>query len=743
VLKIVGYTDRLSVRPGEAVAFKVSCESGADAYDAEILRLICGDDSPGGPGFKAEPVAASVNGRYPGRRQRVNCGSFGLVPGRIGGIPEDGLTVAAVIAPTWLDKHAEQTILACRAPETGAGWRLMLDPAGRPRFEVSDGARGVTVTTERAAPERRWSLVIAALDPGGKSIAIVHRLLQPLPGEPAVEMDARSLPFPPPDLGNAPLTIAATLDSMLGERLFTSFHFDGKIESPVIAPFMAQPEALPSIAALNDGCRARWDFSIGIDTQRIVDTSGHGHDGRLVNLPTRAVTGSNWRGQALRWTDRPNLYGAIHFHCDDLHDMQWETDFRWTIPPDLPSGVYAARVSCAGTGHGLDEDFLPFFVLPARDGPKAPVAFLASTFTFLAYANSHHGYEDPLSEVCYGALLSLGPAELFLKERRDFGISLYDRHRDGSGGVYSSWHRPILNTRPKRSLWNFNADLHVTDWLHAVGQAFDVITDDRIHEEGAALLKDYRCIVTGSHPEYHSTAMLDAFEAYLAGGGRLMYLGGNGFYWRVSTHPDLPGVIEVRRGEAGTRCFELPPGERHHAWGGEAGGLWRSQGRAPQQLVGVGFVTEGFDENSYFVRDAGSFDRRAAFIFDGIAPDARIGDFGVLGGAAGYELDAADPALGTPPHALVLAHSVEHSNVYLLTPEELLAGFPGQDAIENPKVRAELVYFECPAGGAVFSTGSITWTASLSHNDYDNNVARITGNVLRRFIDPAPLQPGG
>jgi N,N-dimethylformamidase len=77
--------------------------------------------------------------------------------------------------------------------------------------------------------------------------------------------------------------------------------------------------------------------------------------------------------------------------------------------------------------------------------------------------------------------------------------------------------------------------------------------------------------------------------------------------------------------------------------------------------------------------------------------------------------------------------------VYLLTPEELLAGFPGQDAIENPKVRAELVYFETAKGGAVFSTGSITWAASLSHEGYQNNVARITGNVLRRFIDPRPL----
>ena len=150
-------------------------------------------------------------------------------------------------------------------------------------------------------------------------------------------------------------------------------------------------------------------------------------------------------------------------------------------------------------------------------------------------------------------------------------------------------------------------------------------------------------------------------------------------------------------------------------------------------------MSEGFDENSYFVRLPDSFDPRAAFIFDGVGPEEKIGDFGVLGGAAGYELDAADKNLGTPPHALILARSVEHTNVFLLSPEELLAGFPGQDAIENPNVRAEIVYFEAPKGGGVFSTGSITWAASLCHNGYQNNVARITGNVLKRFIDSKAL----
>ena len=35
-----------------------------------------------------------------------------------------------------------------------------------------------------------------------------------------------------------------------------------------------------------------------------------------------------------------------------------------------------------------------------------------------------------------------------------------------------------------------------------------------------------------------------------------MYLGANGWYWRIAWHPSLPGVIEVRRAEATLRNAE-------------------------------------------------------------------------------------------------------------------------------------------------------------------------------------------
>ena len=52
-----------------------------------------------------------------------------------------------------------------------------------------------------------------------------------------------------------------------------------------------------------------------------------------------------------------------------------------------------------------------------------------------------------------------------------------------------------------------------------------------------------------------------------------------------------------------------------------------------------------------------------------------------------------------------------------------------------------MAYVEYPNGGAVFSTSSIAWSGSLSFNDYDNNVSRLTENVLRRFASDEPL-PG-
>jgi N,N-dimethylformamidase len=54
-----------------------------------------------------------------------------------------------------------------------------------------------------------------------------------------------------------------------------------------------------------------------------------------------------------------------------------------------------------------------------------------------------------------------------------------------------------------------------------------------------------------------------------------------------------------------------------------------------------------------------------------------------------------------------------------------------------------MVLLRAPSGGAVFSVGSISWSGSLSHNRYDNDVSRITENVLRNFADLDGETPAG
>ena len=86
--------------------------------------------------------------------------------------------------------------------------------------------------------------------------------------------------------------------------------------------------------------------------------------------------------------------------------------------------------------------------------------------------------------------------------------------------------------------------------------AHDVITDHDLHAEGVAALAPYRVVIAAQHPEYHSERMMQAFEDFLGQGGRLMYLGGNGFYWRAEPSQDQPDTLEVRRAEGGIRTWE-------------------------------------------------------------------------------------------------------------------------------------------------------------------------------------------
>jgi N,N-dimethylformamidase len=308
--------------------------------------------------------------------------------------------------------------------------------------------------------------------------------------------------------------------------------------------------------------------------------------------------------------------------------------------------------------------------------------------------------------------------------------------------------RPDYYNRFRGYAHGLSADLHLLNWLEEKGVAYDVITDHDLHEEGVEALKPYRVMMTGGHPEYWTGPMLSALEGYQAGDGRLMYMGGNGFFCVISVDPERPHVAEHRRVETNGMVWQAPAGEHHHSTTAEHAGLWRGRGKPAQRICGVSCTAVGTDQAMPYLRQRGSFDPRAAFIFEGIADDEVIGNFGLQqGGAGGDEVDRLDQAQGTPPNALLLATASGFSDVYLYLPEDVhydqtypVAAGEKRTPKAHPHVRADMVFYELPGGGAVFSTASITWCGALSHNNYHNSVSRITENVLGRFLDASPFE---
>lgn len=706
---LIGYADRISVRSGEKIAFKIS-STGPGPYHAMLVKIVRGDPNPGGPPAKLEDMSDLFDGRFASREQRAWPGSYALVDGARDAKLPAAFGVEALIWPT-LPTDGPQTVLSRRDPESGAGFALVLTPDGM-ALEVG----GARVVVGKPLRGRIWYRVWASADP---VTGTLHVGQQPLKRAHAVDDEGEAQ-----TTATAPLSLDAAQPILIGAESArdrpAARCYNGKIEAPSIA----------GVAA--------WDFARRGESMEIEDTGPNGLHGKLINLPTRAMKGAAWTGAERDWRRAPHHYAAIHFHDDDLHDCGWADDFSFTVPKDMRSGVYGMQLSC-----GAHRDVIPFFVRPQVGKPQAKVCYLASTFTYQVYSNFSRGVYDESfrARVADWKAYPHNP-----DDHKDYGLSTYNHHRDGSGVAYSSHLRPLITWRPNflsfndaagSGLRHLPADTHLTGWLDRMGVPFDVVTDHDLEEKGVEILASYKVVLTGSHPEYHTSGTLDALQTYTETGGRLMYLGGNGFYWRVALSRKVPGAIEVRRTEGGIRTWAAEPGEYYHSFDGAYGGLWRRSDRPPNLLCGIGFSSQGTFVGDSYRQSPAARDNTHAWVFEGVT-DELFGGYGFSGGgAAGFELDRLDHRLGSPLNAVVLASSEGHDRKNFVVVHEERLGFtttiPGQTL--EALIRADMTYIEKPRGGAVFSVGSITYCGSLPHNKFDNDVSRLTFNVLNRFSE--------
>ncbi len=773
-MRLTGYADLFSVNPGKTIKFHVNCD-GPSAYDVQIVKMIHGDTNPRGPGLIEEAIDAPCNGSKPGRPQTIYSGSYGYVEDNPN-LQVQSFTLQCWIWPTtpkthpnyW--KHGAQGLVAKWCD--GEGFGLFINEQGCAELRIN----GECITTGAPLRDHAWHFLAASYDAETGEAILYHEPQIQYALDPEIPPVTKTLSGGVKHKAGVPLTLACYTGGFDGslqakasrpEGIVMAGPYNGKIDSPRLCkralsrqeietmklgaqPGLTERRNSGPTGALSQVIVGAWDFSDGINTIVGRDHGPYLYDFTIVNCPTRAMTGHNFSGHNFDWKHAPKEYGAIHFHDDDVDDARWDVDFEWAVPADQKSAFYAAKLT---TPEG-DEDYIPFWVVPEVGKAQSKIAMMVPTISYMAYANEHLANNAGGAELLVYRVPIMQDQNMFLSEHREYGGSIYDTHTDGSGICLSSRLRPILSIRPKydhflsQSPWQYPADLHLIYWLEKMGYDYDVITDEDVTYDGVARLEDYNVVITGSHPEHNSGPQLDALHNYTQRGGRLMYMGADAWYWVHSYHPayDHLGrgiVTEMRRCESGIRTWRADPGEYYHQGTGELGGMWRYRGRYLHSVAGTGMSSEGFDISTYYSRTPESNDPRVAWAFEGIDYDEKLGNFGLVGGgAAGTELDIVDTMLGSPPHTLLVATSAgRHTEAYLLVMEDFGFNQQGLDGTQHPRVRSDIAYHETPNGGACFAFSSIAFCGALPWNNGDNNISKLVGNVLNRFMEDGPLPP--
>jgi N,N-dimethylformamidase len=673
---------------------------------------------------------------------------------------EGSLTLCAFIHPLVPQDGRRQCLIGRWDNYRNYGFCLGINESGRLEFWVGQGGKVDHLQAEIPLEAQMWYFVAATLDTktGRATLyqeAVGNRynsLLGLIACHDGRSHVSKTLGVLPKNLPDTPFLMAGSGDWDDRRGHFVSQLFGGKIDRCGLFDRPLKRDELDAIrkgqAPASDGMVAYWDTTVGYTDRGIgdivVDVGPFNLDAKGYNRPVRAQTGWNWEGFNDCFRLAPQEYGGVEFHADALIDCKWKITKSLKLPDTLRSGAYAMRLR-AGDGKGLGEEYIVFFVRP--ETPTARIAFLVPTASYIANANERLSFDFPDMESVTGITPILADVDLELYQREDLGLSTYDRSSDGQGICYSSYHRPILNMRPKYRVSSIDmprglaADLSIIAWLEHFKYDYDVLTDEDLHREGVAALAPYKCIITGTHPKYYSERMLDATEDYIESGGRFVFPGANGLDTNAAFRDDEPSVLECRRIAPQWRTWQARAGEFYMATNGQRGGAWRARARPSHKLVGVGFVSDGFGTSEFFRRMPDSYHRTVSWITKGIEGEI-LGDFGLAyGGAAGLEIDRYDLSLGTPPHAKLIASSGGHTDIFRLNPETYHYGYAGLSASNDPRIRADMVYFSAQNNGAVFAAGSAAFGHALPIKAFDNNVSRLLANVVNAFISSGPL-PG-
>ncbi len=402
------------------------------------------------------------------------------------------------------------------------------------------------------------------------------------------------------------------------------------------------------------------------------------------------------------WTQTGIRFNRVGFGNNPHHTQQ-------VTAPDRSGLYYVEQKGESGAWFSA-----PWIVSPAPGAPTAPIAVVLSTNTWNAY-NNFGGRSNYINATGL-------PPEPTVNSRQEL-----PRFRAGLPPEWvapDSAYLPLSFERPEP----FNmvpegaqpgdpiegrqanhlapAEWRLLAWLEREGFTYDVYADAQL-DDGTLDLARYGVLMISAHPEYWTQTAFDRTRTWVdGGGGRLMYLGGNGLNCEVELSGPGSSVMRTRSHLASTdgSLGQWDPADPSR-W--LESRFHRSTGVSEAALTGVVTTETGIMTAAPYRVVRGDH-----WVFAGTGMDTGS-IFGteslherVSGGASGHETDKMSAS--SPAGTILLAKG--------LNPDD--GG-------------AEIVLHETATGGAVFSVGSITWPASLM---VDDGVSAVTRSVLTRFL---------
>ena len=367
------------------------------------------------------------------------------------------------------------------------------------------------------------------------------------------------------------------------------------------------------------------------------------------------------------------------------------------IPGPERSGLYYFR---AFTPSGRQFSF-PWIVAPSQ--PKSPIAVLASNITWNAYnnfggrSNYIHADELPLAPTVNSRLelKRYSDEGFFTWGAASYAPLSFDRPEPFNHIDFAERITDPIEGRQACHL--ASAEWRLLGWLERHHFPYDYYAETQL-DDGTLDLSDYRVLILSVHPEYWTERMYNRVKRWVfEEGGRLAYLGGNGLNCEVELQVD-DSMIAHNGQLTGLSVAGL---------GGYESRFARSR-ESEANLLGVVFTPAGAMTGApYRVVDASHWAFAGTGLKDGDLFGEKCLHQRCPGGASGHETDKVSAS--TPRNVRVIARG--------LNPDD--GG-------------AQMVTFDTPSRGMVFSVGSINYAASLP---VDDQISRITENVLRKLVE--------